>query len=229
MLVAVPAGVLAILAVMIGVSRSNAAPRTTATAPTATPIAASDTPPASTGATTTTNPQGTGSTATTSTATTTGPSAATAEPPNTGATATPADLRAPSAHRETEPRPATSGAREGSPTTPDRALGGFGVTAEPPPSSSSSTASGAGNRTWHRPDELKLTMGNDSVDIAAPSAFHTGADVPVLYVGGRKHTASTFVSPNVIRFTGVGAITPGDEIAIAYGKGTPTVLRKGAR
>ena len=40
--------------------------------------------------------------------------------------------------------------------------------------------------------------------------------------------SSSFVSPNVIRFAGTGPIAPGDEITIRYGKGTPTVLRKGA-
>jgi hypothetical protein len=50
----------------------------------------------------------------------------------------------------------------------------------------------------------------------------------VLHVGGKAHTSSSFVSPNVIRFTGIGAIAPGDEIAISYGKGAPTVLRRGA-
>lgn len=130
---------------------------------------------------------------------------------------------------------------------PANASRGFGATAEapvetssPPPSTPSPNAGndapsstganviGAPGRTWQHTSELTISVGADYVDVTSPSAFHAGADVPVLTIGDRKLTSSSFVSPNVIRFAGTGPIAPGDEITIRYGKGTPTVLRKGA-
>lgn len=125
---------------------------------------------------------------------------------------------------------------------------GFGAIAEapaeppssPPPSTPSPDAAsdtsigpgtrvvGAPGRTWQHTSDLTIAIGSDFVDVTSPSAFHVGADLPVLTIGDRTHSSSTFVSPNVIRFAGTGAIAPTDEIAIRYGKGTPTVLRKGA-
>lgn len=132
--------------------------------------------------------------------------------------------------------------------SPAPANRGFGATAEAPPETPSpspasptpspdSASRGPGDpaslglapgHTWQHTSELTIAIGSDFVDVTSPSAFHVGADLPVLTIGDRKLTSSSFLSPNVIRFEGTGAIAPGDEIAIRYGKGTPTILRKGA-
>lgn len=131
--------------------------------------------------------------------------------------------------------------------SPAPANRGFGATAEAPPETPPSLPStpspsaandtpngpgtrvvGAPGRTWQHTSDLTVAIGSDFVDVTSPSAFHVGADLPVLTIGDRMLTSSSFVSPNVIRFAGTGAIAPTDEIAIRYGKGTPTVLRKGA-
>lgn len=233
MLVAVPVGALGLLAVMVGGSRSSTTNAQSTTTTTTATIAS----PSTAGATTASTAATIGANASPtsidppSAAATTATRAAGA--PGSESDVTGNDMRAPAPPKAAgETRPAANGATgetsAANGATAEVAGAGFGVTASAPASPSGAPGAGAPNRTWHRADELKLTIGSDTIDVTAPSAFHTGADVPVLHVGGRTHSSSSFVAPNVIRFTGTGAVAPGDEIAIAYGKGAPTVLRRGA-
>ncbi len=137
----------------------------------------------------------------------------------------PSIARAPSPSTVTDPLSSASPSGS-SPSTTSEVQGGFGTTAA---ARAPKDAPATTPRTWLRPENLKVTIGQGTVDVATAddSAMHTGAQLPILTVGGRAYRSSTYRTPSTLRFTEVGPVAPDDEITISYGDGKPIVLRKG--